>query len=431
MKAVKLSLVIMAAALLTIGLGGMAYAFHDGGVASCEGCHTMHNSIGNATVVKNGTQFQGVAYLLKGTDQSSTCINCHSGATLSSYHVFTTGSIAGIGPANYTPGGDFAWLTKSYAANSGLHLSALPGERLGHNVIAADFSLVADATLTHAPGGTYANTNLTCISCHDPHPSARIIDSNGTIATRTMGSAIPPIYTYGSYGDAPTASEAVGVYRLLGAIGYVPKSYNGGPTFAANPPVAVAPTGSGTAGYNRKETSTDTRVAYGKGMSEWCANCHATIHNDSISSAFIHPASNNALLGATITANYNAYKKSGDLTGAQATSYTSLIPFEEGTTNIATLKSHAGGGTGSTAGPTTGTENVMCLTCHRAHASGFRYMARWDNDTEFITEAGAYLATTAAGTRTGVEYQAAMYDRAPGAFATYQRSLCNKCHVKD
>ena len=35
MKGLKVSLVIMAAALLTIGLSGMAYAFHSGGVAEC------------------------------------------------------------------------------------------------------------------------------------------------------------------------------------------------------------------------------------------------------------------------------------------------------------------------------------------------------------------------------------------------------------
>jgi hypothetical protein len=215
----------------------------------------------------------------------------------------------------------------------------------------------------------------------------------------------------------------VGVYRILGGIGYVPKSYSGGPAFTANPPVAVAPSS-----YNRKETSTDTRVAYGKGMSEWCANCHGQIHNDGLSSAFIHPASNAALLTATVTANYNAYKKSGDLSGAQATSYTSLVPYEEGTTNITTLTTDAAG---AKTGPSAGTENVMCLSCHRAHASGFRSMARWDNDTEFITISGAYNVGTAAGNRNAVEYQAAMYDRPASNYATYQRSLCNKCHAKD
>jgi hypothetical protein len=414
MKAVKLSLVIMAAALLTIGLGGMAYAFHDGGVANCESCHTMHNSIGDAIVVPGSTQFTGVKYLLKNSDQSSTCINCHSGATLSGKNVFTTGSIAGVGPANYTPGGDFAWLTKSFSAST-------PSSRYGHNVVAKDFSLTADATLTKAPGGTYSRDNLTCISCHDPHPKARI-DINYNIVYPSIGSAVPPIYKSGSYGDAPTATEAVGTYRLLAGAGYVPKSV-GAPVFGNNPPVAVAPST-----YNRKEDTTDTRVAYGSGMSEWCANCHGSIHADNVSTNFIHPASNNAVLTPTVVANYNAYKKSGDLMGNVATSYTSLVPFEEGlglsAANITTLKNHA---VGSTAGPQYGTENVMCLTCHRAHASGFPNITRW-RMAEFITSGGAYSLT---GTMTATEYLAAMYARDPNKFATYQRSLCNKCHVKD
>jgi len=421
MKGLKLGLVIMAAAILTVGLSGMAYAFHEGGVGTCEGCHTMHNSIGDATVIKGGTQFQGVAYLLKGSDQSSTCLNCHSGTTQSSRRVFTTGSIAGVGPANYTPGGDYAWLTKTFTASSTLHTSAIPGDRLGHNIIAKDFSLVADATLQKAPGGTYSRDNLTCISCHDPHPAARQ-DASGTISYRGTG----PIIGSGSYGPITlTGTEKMGVYRLLGGNGYVPKSYNGGPAFSNDPPIAVAPST-----YNRKETSTDTRVAYGKGMSEWCKNCHTAIHNDGLSAKLIHPASNAAVLTPTVVGNYNTYLKSGDLGGAQATAYMSLVPFEEGNTDLTQLQSHAGAGTGSTAGPSTGKENVMCVSCHRTHASGFRYMTRWDNDSEFITEASAYLVA-ADGGRNATEYLAAMYDRPASNYATYQRSLCNKCHVKD
>ena len=181
----------------------------------------------------------------------------------------------------------------------------------------------------------------------------------------------------------------------------------------------------------------DVRVAYGKGMSEWCSNCHGSIAADSATTHFIHPSSNLAVLGSTIATNYNQYVKSGDLTGGSGVSYTSLVPIEEGITTLATLKSHvntAGAGTGSTQGPTTGTETVMCLSCHRAHASAFNHMTRWDNDFEFITEGGAYPTSTSSGTLyNSTDYTAGMYNRPATAsiFATYQRSLCNKCHVKD
>jgi hypothetical protein len=427
MKAVKLSLVIMAVALLTIGLSGMAYAFHDGGVAYCEGCHTMHNSVGGVKAASHGysgqaAQYSGNQFLLIGTDQSSTCLFCHSGATLSSYHVMTTGTLTGVGPANYTPGGDFAWLTKSYPAASDLHSSAVPGERHGHNVIAADFSLLHDNTLTIAPGGSYSRDNLSCVSCHDPHSSARINASGAVVYRGAAGTSTGPIMGSGSSGAVPTGTDMVGVYRLLGGNGYLPKSYVGGPAFGTDPPFAVAPSS-----YNRKETSTDTRVAYGKGMSEWCSNCHTQTHNNGIATNLIHPASDAATLPATIVANYNMYLKSGDFTNTQATSYTSMVPFEEGSNDRGFLLTQ----TSKTTGPSTTTENVMCLTCHRAHASGFRSMTRWNNDSEFITEAGAYLVSATPGTMNAVEYQAAMYDRPASNYATYQRSLCNKCHAKD
>jgi len=41
---------------------------------------------------------------------------------------------------------------------------------------------------------------------------------------------------------------------------------------------------------------------------------------------------------------------------------------------------------------------------------------------------GAYPAEMG---RTAIETQGAYYDRPSTVFATYQKSLCNKCHAKD
>ena len=47
---------------------GNAYAFHSGGVAECEGCHSMHNSFEGSTNVTGRTFAQGTGiYLLKAT----------------------------------------------------------------------------------------------------------------------------------------------------------------------------------------------------------------------------------------------------------------------------------------------------------------------------------------------------------------------------
>jgi hypothetical protein len=452
------NLAIAAALGLSLGLAPKAMAYHDGGVAYCDGCHTMHNSKNGAKVTKTGNQFQGNPYLLQGSDQSSTCLNCHANVAAGSYHVMTYPVPAtGLPPVNFSPGGDFAYLQKSYPAVG--HGSASIGERHGHNIIAADYGLVADATLTTSPGGSYTNTNLSCISCHDPHSNTRTY-ADGSLHHNVLGQKTQPILGSGSYVSsfttaAATTAEAVGVYRLLGGAGYRPLSNTTDPAFVADPPIAVAPST-----YNQSEAAgAQVRVAYGSGMSEWCANCHAAIHNDgtNTNAKLIHPAGSGAQLNtamANIAGNpttieniYNAYKSSGDLSGTSATSYLSLVPYEEGLgVTQATLATHATNlASGSKAGPAGGTENVMCLTCHRAHASGFSSMTRWNNGAEMITAASApgvpiWPGSDVTGNATAInysdgktqaEYSAAMYNRAPTEFTTYQRSLCNKCHAKD
>jgi hypothetical protein len=464
MKFIRLA--VTAAAALSFS---SAYAFHDGGVAYCDGCHSMHNSSGNKTMSGGRntklagwnaagkaslTQFQGNAYLLQGSDDSSTCLNCHAASDTAptGYHVMTfpapTGTAA---PAERTPGGDFSWLTMTFSATASYGAPVTSkGERHGHNVVAQDYGLVADTTLLTAPGGSFPAASLSCASCHDPHSRARVIDANGTIANSAFGTKVLPIGSSGSYGAVATLNEAVGVYRLLAPSNYSQDSVTNPLPFNANPPVAVAP-----ATYNQSEGTSEVRVAYGAGMSEWCANCHRSIHNPNTggaNTALIHPAGNGALLtatandlagnnnGTTIAAIYNAYKMSGDLTGVQTASYTSLVPYEEGTTTIATLASHASNTGAYTAGPSAGTENVMCLSCHRAHAGGFDSLSRWNNKAEFLTVGGAFPGTDATGEgaygqysmgMTQAQQQAAYYDRPASTFAYAQRSLCNKCHAKD
>jgi hypothetical protein len=393
----------------------------------------MHNSLGGKAMAKKGnsTPFQGQAYLLQGSDQSSTCLNCHAAADTvpTSYHVMTYPTpAAGQPPVEMTPGGDFAWLRKSYSwTNSDGTSDSSLGERHGHNIIASDFGYVADSTLSYAPGGSYPSSNLSCISCHDPHGRYRIV-SGGSISVPTIGTSVPPIAGSGSYGNTPTTTQAVGAYRLLAGKNYQPKSLSGSYAFTFDSFIAVAPTV-----YNRSESSSDVRVAYGNNVSLWCANCHLQAHPTF--GGYEHPSDQALDSGPTFT-NYNAYVKTGDLTGNQATAYTSLVPFQmDQTTDIPTLMKAIT----STAGPSS-PDKVMCLSCHRAHASGWDSISRWNNKSTFLTVAGNYPGIDASGNgsygeyangRTMAEIQATFYGRPATVYATYQRSLCNKCHAKD
>jgi hypothetical protein len=302
---------------------------------------------------------------------------------------------SGLPPSQLTPGGDFGWLKKSYTWKTSRESGTSPGERHGHNIVANDFGYVPDGRLRTSSNGRYPSSELSCISCHDPH---------GKIAKR---------------------AGSTGSYRLLGGRGYKTTTVPG-IIFTVDAPVASSPRD-----YNRAENSTDTRVAYGSGMSEWCGNCHT-----SGCAGRTHPAGKCANCGRETIANYNAYVKSGNINGRADTAYTSLIPFEEGTDNTSLLSQHAQNNGSYTKGPEYGS-NVMCLTCHRAHASGWNSMARWNMDSDFIVQNGKYpgtdngAAAEQAQGRTAAETQWALYDRPSSRFATVQRGLCNKCHTKD
>ena len=374
------------AGFLALGLAGTAFAFHDGGVAHCDGCHSMHNS------PDNPIEGSPNATLLRGTDASSTCLNCHAGTgSATSEYVLTADATA------WSPGGDFFWLTQSYSkAVDGGVITSDP-DNMGHNIVATDFGLTVDATNTTAPGGTYAAADLGCASCHDPHGQVN-------------GGATAPISVSGSYGAEPPAGSIAGNYRLLGDAVY---------GLAAAPYAVISATGP-NGEYGEVD---DHHVAYGSNMSEWCASCHG----DYISDSQKHPAENGQHMNGE-TDNYNEYVATGDLTGIVDTSYLALVPFEIGIggsdvdTAALLLRSE------STVGPDS-SSNVMCLSCHRAHASAFNNISRWDTETALLVDSLPGATELAA---MGAVPDSAYYGRVIGTeFGNYQRSLCNKCHIKD
>jgi cytochrome c553 len=416
----KISLIVIAVALVTFGMSGAAFAFHNGGVAACESCHTMHNSkdgkvmsrVTNTIVTNNLVIGQAGIMLLQGSDQSSTCLNCH-GANKATAGSYTILSLAQTVPTQRTPGGDFAWLK-------------LPsGSKKGHSIVAVDYGLTAETTKAGnvAPGGTYPVAALNCISCHDPHGKFRKLSTGG------FSMSGEPIASSGSYGADPTSGEAVGAYRLLGGKTYMPKSL-------ANPALAFdedAISAAAPSSYNVSEAAAEIVVNYGDSSAgAWCQQCHPKMHMSG-SAINVHP--NDQALGSTISGIYNSYVKTGDMGGGAAAGYTSLVPVAYD--NITTNSQLAGHFTKGAA--IASSDRVMCLSCHRAHASGFDYMLRFpivevmtgDQGGISSYQTGTDPAKSAVSGLTPAMMQAALYDRPATNFAIEQRTLCNKCHAKD
>jgi hypothetical protein len=423
------------AAFLGCWLNQPALAFHNGGVGDCNGCHIMHGASEGGTSPSGGNGVTATVYLLRGGDPSSTCLSCHEQPDEngpSAYLVSTpVDELNGVAPKQMTPGGDFGWIRRGRSfSRSGIRVT-IDGERFGHNIVAKDYGYGPDSRVTMAPGGTFPSDRLGCTSCHDPHGRYRRTGS-GVYATEGT-----PIVDSGSYADSrdPDQVNSVGSYRLLAGKDYLPRSASGATAFINDPPAAVSPRQ-----YNRSEAFTETRVAYGRGMSEWCANCHLAVHTGTANAdGARHPAGERARLGTVTAATYNAYVKTGDLGGRENTSYTSLVPFEEGTADYGQLKAHAVADGSRGSGPDQHS-TVGCLTCHRAHASGFTGMTRSNLASEIITVADAAgLAAYDGSTTDGrinmgmgvVEQTTAYYGRPATRFAPMQRSLCNKCHRMD
>ena len=260
-----------------------------------------------------------------------------------------------MNPPDFVGGGNFVFLLENNL-NDGYAGDSNPisGDAAGHNIIAPAYGSGEDATLSMAPGGTYPSSALSCTSCHDPH---------GNMNFRML------------YGAEEIQG---GLYEFESA----------------------APIASGASIYHGRETNS-RHTAYQSGVSTWCGNCHPDFHD---SGNYVHAT--DLPLGDTIASYYNSYNGTDDpYSGSPATAYLALVPFED----IGNVDIH------STAGPSGGSR-VMCLSCHRAHATSAPDAGRWDFNVTFLHEDGVNSGSFAL----------------PDPYLSVnQRSLCNKCHRKD
>jgi hypothetical protein len=217
----------------------------------------------------------------------------------------------------------------------------------------------------------------------------------------------------GSYGAAPAVGTISGNYRLLGDSRYQP---TGGVSFNADAPIARQ------SSVSRFTETDSTHVAYGSGMSEWCGNCHAAMlggNHQATGSSFEHPAGRSAMLQQEQVATYNSYLRTGDFTGTAATAYLQFAPFERGTTTLQLLDPNSRQGPEASA-------NVMCLTCHRAHASAFPNAGRWDFTASLL--AGSHPAVGDVGATVSDVYYSYYSRDITAEFGAGQGQFCEKCH---
>ncbi len=364
MRTFQQAMIVVAS--LTLGWAPVQ-AFHDGGVAYCAGCHTMHVSQ-NGGPGYHGTPGGNPDLLMYG-NATDTCVRCH----------YFRGQISnGQGQG---PGGDFYWLTRTFTwTTPGGTTGSSPGHTHGHNVACNVFNIPADPVLQQAPGGEFLSNELGCTSCHDPHGNRNF--------RMLYDSQLGPRYV----GDTRFA-------------------------FTADAPLARGNAGTTLVGGGANETDARHTV-YKSGFSEWCANCHPSMF-ETAGGQYMHPAG--VGLTPTIADRYNGYVSTDDPDGGiQAASYMGLVPFEAVDVDLSSVDP-----ANSTSGPAAG-DQVMCLSCHRAHASPFADAGRWDFAATFLVADSHPRIGDGGASAQDIANRYYGY-----TFTPNQRSLCNKCHVKD
>ncbi|MDP2993002.1 MAG: hypothetical protein Q8N82_06550 [Deltaproteobacteria bacterium] len=321
--------------ILTIALSGLSHAKVTG---ACYNCHTMHNSQGGAEM----------AYQLKATlggfepDQTpnpslliTNCIGCHSATDSAIWKDPTTGA-----PIVFNTGGPNFNTPKGLAGGNFYYVSGTV-DNTGHNI----FSTNPDGTLFNTPpGGTALTAQLRCAGtwgCHG-HNGRQSGDTAITDETRAIkgghhGDDTPPL--------ARSLTDVAKNYRfLLGIKGkedtdwekdYVKTSHNeyqGATNFTTNTTISfLCGECHGNSGVGGFHNSTGVGTA-----SPWLR----------------HPT--DAVL-----------KNSGEYAGY--TIYDMIAPVARPDPDNVT----------DTTKVTPGTDIVMCLSCHRAHASPNYKMMRW------------------------------------------------------
>ncbi len=267
-----------------------------------------------------------------------------------------SGRVFGVDPLVPPPEtgpGNFVFLTEDNINDApGGAFSPILGDAAGHNVVAPGQGLRADPRHALAPGGTFPSFKLGCTSCHDPHGNAS--------------------------------------FRMLHGAGSV---QGGTATFTRPAPDAEGPA------VGTPESAT-RHTAYRAGVSDWCGNCHGQYHQSGSGSAFLHPV--DRALGTEVARRYAEYE--GDAhprSGVEARSYLPQVPFEDPAST-----------TSSTSGPRA-SSRLMCLSCHRAHATSSPAAGRWDFKVALLADDG----------------------RASGSYpipnpygGAAQGPLCSKCH---
>lgn len=307
---------------------------------NCSNCHTMHNSQNGQAVVAAGPQ--GCLLNKEG------CLGCHSSTNAATWQdavskapiVFNT-----VEPTFNTP--------KGLAGGNFYYVSGTTDDK-GHNVSASNPD---GALINTPPGGTALTAQITCAGKNGCHGD-RSTETESLKAIKGAHHTDDTVLKFGSISESGQGGSPGLSYRFL-------KGVKGGE--AAD--WEYAPTTTNHNEYKGATSFTDTST-----ISYLCGQCHGKFHSSadvgSASPWFRHPTD----ISLPASGEYTAY-----------TTYNLTAPVAR----TSAWAGWTGGGTPSGTVTPSGTTDdiIMCLSCHRAHASPYFKMMRWDYKSTTLSTA--------------------------------------------
>ena len=318
----------------------------------CSDCHTMHNSQNNSVIISQPQQ-----YLLK-----KTCVGCHTGTNVpgeKTPYVFDTS--APSYNVNTLAGGNFYWV--------------LQDSRNGHNCLSIP-GMSQDPYLSFAPGwhgpnGNGATGPVNCNVCHGSHTGGGVYPqgAHGDCSScHSKLSSCESCHKPAHHADdsGPVVGQSGGWYRFL--------------ISPNHPDPKTGVKGIEDDDWELTHSSTDHNEYYGSSnpdgsadnsISHFCAGCHGYFHgivqsaNNNGQSPWLRHPTNIAI------PNKGEYKLYNTQDGSHIGPYSNLAPVARDPNEITSM-------TGASSTVTPGKDQVMCLSCHRAHGSPYPDMMRWD-----------------------------------------------------
>ncbi len=312
----------------------------------CANCHTMHNSQnGTANMMLGQTGPQGL--LLK-----ADCLGCHG---------IGTSKIVSLGPSE-VPQVYHSDATGDLAGGNFKYIET--DDNRGHNIV--DLGIQED-TLSSPPPGHH---DVSLINLDVPGGNFTCAGIRGCHGKRVGGEVLKGAHHKNVDGQLDTADQVYNSYRFLNGVkgfenttgSYKWQNYNAdnhNEYFGDDTPMSFT-------SCNICHNGTRGVMPTNNTISGFCGTCHGDFHTvqgiggDTSSPFERHPTDVVLPGGTTEYANYNG---SGNAYSIEAPVARTIVPDSIDNT------------------VTPGTDVVMCLSCHMAHASNYPDMLRWDYST--------------------------------------------------